>query len=126
LDKPKKPVRTSLPIIQVWGTKATQCFSVIDQDYKYVYWFYKDESQGLKPSEELFDLKNDPYEMLNMVGDAKNKSQLNRMRELYDQQLQHWKAEGVKYNDYEKYGLLFDRNISWEEKEKVIIKGKKK
>jgi hypothetical protein len=48
------------------------------------------------------------------------------MRELYDQQLQHWKSEGVKYNGYEKYGLLFDRNISWEEKQKVMIKGKRK
>jgi arylsulfatase A-like enzyme len=126
LDKPHKSVRTSLPIIQVWGTQATHCFSIINQDYKYIYWFYQDEDQGLKPTEELFDLKNDPYEMVNLASEAKNKSQLNKMRELYDQQLQHWKSEGVKYNGYEKYGLLFDRNISWEEKQKVMIKGKRK
>tara|TARA_B100000809_G_scaffold96882_1_gene95422 strand:- start:1459 stop:3072 length:1614 start_codon:yes stop_codon:yes gene_type:complete len=120
LDSPKKPVRTSLPIIQVWGTALTHCFSVINQDYKYIYWFYKDESKGLEPTEELFDLKKDPYEMVNLASAAKNKSELNKMRELYDQQLQHWKTEGVKYNGYKQYGVLFDRSISWKEKEKLM------
>ena len=126
LDNPKKPVRASLPITQVWGPYATHCFSVINQDYKYVYWFYEDEKQGLKATEELFNLKDDPYEMVNLAGDAKHKSQLTRMRELYDKQLQHWKADGVKYNGYEKYRVLFDRSIAWEAKEKALIEGKKK
>ena len=126
LDNPKKPVRASLPITQVWGPDATHCFSVINQDYKYVYWFYEDEKQGLKATEELFNIKDDPYEMVNLAGDAKHKSQLTRMRELYDKQLQHWKADGVKYNGYEKYRVLFDRSIAWEAKEKALIEGKKK
>ncbi len=126
LNKPGKAVRTSLPIIQVWGTQATHCFSIIDQNYKYVYWFYQDESQGLKPTEELFNIKSDPYEMVNLASEAKCKSQLNRMRELYDQQLQHWKSEGVKYNGYEKYGVLFDRSIAWEKKAELLKKDSKK
>ena len=64
--------------------------------------------------------------MVNLAGDAKHKSQLTRMRELYDKQLQHWIADGVKYNGYEKYRVLFDRSIAWEAKEKALIEGKKK
>jgi len=122
LDKPKKAVRTSLPIIQAWGTPPTQCFTIINQDYKYIYWFYKDENEGLKPTEELFDLKKDPYEMINLASDIKYNKQLNKMRELYDQQLKHWKTDGVKYNDYEQYEILFDRGISWKKKENVMTK----
>jgi hypothetical protein len=48
------------------------------------------------------------------------------MRELYDNQLEHWKTDGVKYNGYEKYRVLFDRSIAWEAKEKALIEGKKK
>jgi len=124
MDKPNVPVRNSLPLIQVWGPDATHCFSVCDQDYKYIYWYYQDEDQGLKPTEELFNIKDDPYEMENVANNPKYVNELDRMRKLYDQQLQHWIAKGVKYNGYEKYGVLFDREIEWEQKEKTLIEYK--
>ena len=66
--------------------------------------------RGLNPTEELFDLKADPYEMQNLVSHTNYQTRLDKMRMLYDKQLEHWKTEGVKYNDYEKYDELFDRN----------------
>jgi arylsulfatase A-like enzyme len=116
LDHPESQVRESLPIVQVWGPSATQCLSVLDEQYKYIYWYYKDEEKNLSPTEELFDLQNDPYEMVNLIGDEKYDEVKAKMRILYDQQLEHWKTEGVKKNNYEKYGLLFDRTVSWEDK----------
>ena len=111
LYDPDTQVRESLPIIQVWGPKATQCLTVMDEQYKYVYWYFEDEGKNIHSTEELFDLEKDPYELVNQAGQSEYQSQLSRMRLLYDQQLNHWKSEGVKYNGYEKYGVLFDRFI---------------
>jgi len=111
LDDPDSQVRESLPIIQAWGPNATQCLTVMDLRYKYVYWYFEDAEDNIQATEELFDLEKDPYELVNQAGRSEYKSQLSRMRQLYDQQLNHWTSEGVKYNGYEKYGLLFHRSI---------------
>ena len=110
VENPNKQVRNSLPIVQVWGPKATHCLTVMDNQYKYVYWYYKDEEKGIYPTEELFDIVNDPYEMVNIAKLSEHKIQLDQMRKLYDMQLNHWKSDGVKYNGYEKYESLFVRH----------------
>lgn len=109
LKTPDMQVRQSLPIIQVWGPKATHSLTVMDDKYKYIYWYYEDEEKDLHPTEELFDINNDPYEMVNLANKPEYEKQLNKMRALYDKQLDHWRNEGVKYNGYEKYGDLFSR-----------------
>ena len=111
LQDPEKQVRENLPIIQVWGPEATRCLTVMDERYKYVYWYFEDEARYLHPTEELFDLVKDPYELVNQAGQSEYQVQLSNMRMLYDQQLQHWKTEGVRYNGYEKYGILFERSM---------------
>lgn len=111
LDDVKTQVRESLPIIQVWGPDATHCLTVMDEQYKYIYWYYEDEEKKISTTEELFDINEDPYEMVNLANHTEYKPQLKKMRILYDEQLQHWKSEGVKYNGYEKYGLLFNRKV---------------
>lgn len=112
LENPQAQIRTSLPIIQVWGPKATHCLTVMDARYKYVYWYYEDDEEKIKPTEEFFDIENDPYEMHNLVNKPEYKQQLVKMRRLYDEQLLHWKKEGVKYNGYEKYETLFARKLN--------------
>ena len=112
LNNPKKQVRASLPIIQVWGPKATQCLTVMDDRYKYVYWYFKDDVKKIHPTEELFDIVNDPYEMQNIAHQPRSIKQLHKMRKLYDAQLQHWKNEGVKYNGYEEYNSIFERKLN--------------
>ena len=120
IENTKNQIRNSLPIIQVWGPEATRCFTIMDTQYKYIFWYYQDESQSLKPAEELYDIKNDPFEMKNLAKQEKYQSILNKMRKNYDLQLQHWKNEGVQYNGYPEYVTLFDRKVSWEEKLSVL------
>ncbi|MBU2950869.1 sulfatase [Tamlana agarivorans] len=112
VEDPKTKIRSSLPIIQVWGPKATHCLTVMDDRYKYIYWYYKDEANNIYPTEELFDIVNDPYELENIASITKFKSQLTKMRKLYDKQLTHWKNEGVNYNGYKKYDSLFERKLN--------------
>ena len=83
----------------------------MDEQYKYIYWYFEDEEKKISTTEELFDINEDPYEMVNLANHTEYKPQLKKMRILYDEQLQHWKSEGVKYNGYEKYGLLFNRKV---------------
>ncbi len=116
LNKPNKQVRKSLPIIQVWGPKETHCLTVMDEEYKYIYWYFQNEDEKIFANEELFNIKDDPYEMVNLVVQSDYNLQLTKMRILYDKQLKHWKKEGVKRNGYEKYVVLFDRNIKWDQK----------
>lgn len=120
LDKPKVQVRKSLPVIQVWGPDATQCLTAMDKHFKYIYWYYEDVEKNMSAVEELFNIRKDPYEMTNLVNKPKYKSRLSKMRNLYDRQLRHWKTEGVSYNDYAKYVVLFDRKIEWAAKQKAL------
>lgn len=84
----------------------------MDAQYKYVYWYYKDEDKKIYPAEELFDIVDDPYEMKNLANNPQYEKQLNKMRKLYDEQLDHWKREGVKYNGYEDYETMFTRTLN--------------
>ena len=112
VENTSEQVRSSLPIVQVWGPKATHCLTVMDDQYKYVYWYFEDDKQGIKPTEELFDIVNDPYEMVNIATKTEYQQQMDKMRKLYDKQLDHWKNEGVKYNGYEGYPTTFKRESS--------------
>jgi flagellar biosynthesis chaperone FliJ len=74
----------------------------------------------MKPTEELFNLKNDPLELTNLVQLPEHRKQLEALRAKYDTQLQHWKKEAVKRNGYQKYITLFDRHLNAREKEKAL------
>ena len=51
---------------------------------------------------------------------------MERMRKAYDGHLSHWKAEAVPYNNYQPYGIIFDRNAPWAEKVVLLPKPKSK
>ncbi|MBI1371711.1 MAG: sulfatase-like hydrolase/transferase [Phycisphaera sp.] len=116
LDNPNAAVRDTLPIVQVWGPEPTRCLTVLDGRYKYIYWYYTDAKLGLAPTEELYDLHNDPFEMHNVVKDPKQANALDKMRQLYDTQVQHWRDKTVPDHGYPQYGTLFDRHIDWDKK----------
>ena len=118
----KNTVRDTLPVIQVWGPEATRCLSVIKDDHKYIYWYYENDEQNLKATEELYDLKNDPYELKNVAGEPDYQAVLDRMRKAYDSQVEHWKDQCVKYNGYPEYGTLFDRSMPWDVKAGLLKK----
>ncbi|MCF2947889.1 DUF4976 domain-containing protein [Paraglaciecola aquimarina] len=124
LQDNKKQVRTSLPHIQVWGPEPTRNLALLDGRYKYIYWYYQDEALGLTPTEELYDLQNDPFELTNIANHSTHSQTLKNMRKLYDQQIQQWQHQTLNYNEYAEYGHLLNRDLSWSEKLKILqIKG---
>ena len=110
-DDPRIPHHSSLPLINVWGKAPTHMLGIVTEKMKYLYWGYAGE--GFNVTEELYDLKKDPMELSNQIGNRKYKQSLKHLRMLYDQQLAHWKKESVPYNDYQRFSLLFDRNLPW-------------
>ncbi|WP_158968141.1 sulfatase [Paraglaciecola sp. L3A3] len=126
LQETNQQVRPSMPHIQVWGHEETRNLTVLDDRYKYIYWYYQDEKQNLVPTEELYDLANDPYEMKNIASDVRYASTLEKMRNLYDQHVDQWQQESVQYNGYSKYGQLFDRHLSWSAKQHILKQKSKK
>jgi len=44
------------------------------------------------------------------------------MRERYDAELAKWKSDAVDYNDYQRFGTLFDRNVPISEKQSLLKK----
>jgi len=125
LQEEKKVVRDTLMLMNAWSKDSCTAMSIVGKDMlKYTYWWYGDAE--MEPTEELFDLKNDPLEFKNFAKDSEYASQLARMRTLYDKQLQHFKKEAVPYNDYQRFGLLFDRDIPLSDKEMSKKRQRKK
>ena len=117
-DNPKSSLHHSLPLINVWGKEPTHALGVVTEDMKYLYWGYA--AKGFKPTNELYDLKNDPLEKSNEFSSADYQKARQQMQKLYDQHLAHWKENAVAYNNYQKFGTIFDRKLKWEEKIKRV------
>lgn len=111
---PQRNVHDQMAFVNVYGPSPTTCLSVLTKRYKYTYWWYGDEE--MHPTEELWDLATDPLELNNLAKRPEHQELLSDMRAAYDAELAKWKAEAVAYNDYQKYGVLFDRNVPWKEK----------
>jgi len=115
-----KTVREALPVFNVWGTQGTTCMTIVTETHKYLYWPYGEE---FEPSEELFDLKNDPYELKNVIADKFQAKVLKQMRNLFHTQLTHWKEETVTHNDYQQFGTILDPSVPWSKKKDLFPKG---
>jgi len=118
LDNPDGKVRDALTLINAWGNIPTHELSVITENYKYIYWFYA--GKGFEVAEELYDVKNDKYEMNNLINDPSKKDVLEKMRLLYDRAVKHWQKTCVKRGGYPEWGKMFDRSVPWEEKIKTL------
>lgn len=121
LENPNQDINEKISFINVYGPMATHSLTCITKQWKYTYWWY---GKHMKPVEELFDIQNDPLELKNCVTDKKHFLVLNTMRKKYEEALFKWKKNSVKYNDYERYGILFDRAIPWENKIPFLTKNK--
>jgi len=113
-DDPKAAIHESLPLINVWGPEAVHSLAVVTRDAKYIFWPYGEKD--MTPTEELYDNAKDPLELANLAQSEAYSATLNTMQSLYDQQLEKWRDQAVDYNDYQRFGLIFDRNISWDAK----------
>ena len=95
---------TSLPLINVWGPKACHSLSIVTKDLKYIYWTY--DKGEFEPTEELYDTKNDANELTNAI---KSHKDADAMRQLYDEQIKHWKKNAVPYHNYQPFAETFAR-----------------
>lgn len=120
LAEPQNSVRDFLPLYNMWGSSSAYSMAIVTPEWKYIYWYY---GLGMKPTEELFQLESDPYEMKNAVSNPEFAKDLERMRQTYDQQVTSM-AKTVNPG-YQKYPMLFNRTIPWEKKA-PYVKIKKK
>jgi hypothetical protein len=110
-------VREFLPLFNFWGVASAQSMAIVTPEWKYIYWYYGD---GMKPTEELFHVGNDRYEMSNSVSDANYVRALDTMRRHYDAELATLPRDLAHEHGYESYPKLFDRTIAWEEKAPLV------
>ena len=113
-------VHDSVLLVQVWGTPSAQSLAVVTKDHKYIHWFFGGIG-GFGRSEELFDLRQDPWEQSNLVGDEAGLVTLEKMRRRYDDWLEIWAQEGVEGHGYPKYVRLADRHRPFENNNPVEI-----
>jgi arylsulfatase A-like enzyme len=117
LANPEDKVRDFLPSFNFCGIPSAQSMLLVTPDWKYVYWFY---SQGMQPTEELFDLSNDRYEMTNSASDAQYSSTLVTLQGYYDQQLADVERGLARNHGYEHYSTVFSRTIPWTQKASLV------
>lgn len=117
LRDPETKLRTSLSLMNCWGPEPAQSFAIVTDRHKYIYWYFDDDS--CDPSEELYDLKNDRLEMVNLAGDTENAALLNEVRGLYDSAVEHI-GKSAERKNYRKYAFIFDRTTPWEEKRPLL------
>jgi arylsulfatase A-like enzyme len=111
---PRQGGHEQMALMNVFGSGSTTCLTVLTARYKYTYWWYGDGQ--MKPMEELYDLQNDPLELKNLANNPEHASILKTMQKKYNQELALWKQQAVDYNEYEKFGMLFDRTVPVEQK----------
>ena len=114
LTDPQGQVREVLPLFNFWGIPSAQSMAVVTPQWKYIYWYYG--ADGMRPTEELFHLGQDRFEMANLAAEPRYATELARMRQHYDTELAAIQAKIVKGHGYEQYPTLFSRTIAWDEK----------
>ena len=119
IKKPKKFKRETVALMNMWGNDEIQAMGVVSKEWKYIFWQY--EGGNMKPTEELYNIGKDRLEMTNKATDPSAQKELEKMRSLYDIQLEKIKKEGTKDNLYQKYNVLFDRNASAEDKKPYLV-----
>jgi len=117
LANPSGKVRDWLPLFNHWGIASAQSMAVVNPEWKYIYWFH---AGGMKPTEELFHLRADPGEMVNVAAVPEVSTTLEAMRKAYDTELATLASQVISGHGYERYPQLFDRSIPWEQKAALL------
>lgn len=117
LTQPTGRVRDALPLFNFWGAPSSQSMAVVTAGWKYIYWYY---GAGMAPTEELFQVGEDRYEMRNLASSPAHRETLATMRRHYDAEVTALKERVVKGHGYEPYPTLFSRTAPWSEKEALL------
>lgn len=121
LAQPTGRVRDWLPLFNFWGIASAQSLAIVTPEWKYIYWYYG--GNGLKPTEELFHVGQDRFEMANSATDPSHAATLAQMRKLYDEQVARIERDVVRGHGYERYPVLFSRTVGWERKIPLLPAG---
>ena len=120
LDDSEHMLHPSVSLMNFWNMPPTQCLSVMNGRFKYIYWWY--EGEGLKPTEELYDIVQDPLEMQNLAHNPDHVANLELMQKHYDHAIAHIAEHAMNTHRYEHYSILLDRNIGWKNKKSTYEK----
>ena len=104
---PTRSIHDSLALINVWGPTEVQSLAVVTRDWKYINWPY--EEGDFIRTEELYDLRHDRSEMVNLAKEPTAAEALLAMQKKYDMAVKRWQKEAVPYHHYQKYASWFDR-----------------
>jgi arylsulfatase A-like enzyme len=118
----QESIHESLALINVWGKAPTHALALVTKDMKYIHWGYA--AEGFEMTEELYHLSKDSLELTNQSGNPEYSSAMQQMCKAYDKHLAHWQKEAVPYNNYQPYGIIFDRKAPWADKEALLQKPK--
>ena len=118
LTNPQGDVRDHLPLFNFWGVPTAQSMAVVTRDAKYIHWYYAGD--GMRATEELFDLANDRLEMRNLATDPSHATLLASMRSKYDAELEFLTSHVTPTHGYPDYATLFDRGAAWTKKAPLL------
>lgn len=114
-DPANANIHQSLALMNVWGPRAVHSLAVVTKDWKYIYWPYA--ADGFEPTEEIYHTAADPLELQNVANEA---GALSSMRLVYDNHVKTWKTKAIQAHRYPEYGTVFDRNVQWRDKERLM------
>jgi len=120
VENPDLKARETLPLIQAWGSAPNIAFTIVSEDYKYIYWPFAERTTA---SEELFFLKTDSLEMHNVMALPEHQNALKKMQKCYNEELKKWEQNAVSEAGYQEFVVLFDRSVPWEKKKQLIPEG---
>jgi arylsulfatase A-like enzyme len=109
MTDPAASIHESLPLMNVWGPAAVHSLAVVTKDWKYIYWPYCE--RDFVPCEELYNTASDPLELKELSHNHRYANALQRMRALYDREVDLWKKLAVNYHGYQRFGTIFDRRL---------------
>lgn len=106
-DEPGAEHHASLPLINVWGPDECHSLGIVTRDWKYIHWPYAEGD--FTPTDELYNTREDPLELVERSQDPSSSDELKRMQAIYDAQVEDWKARAVPYHRYAEFGDFFTR-----------------
>lgn len=120
LENPDQGGHEQITLVNTWGSAS---LSVVTPRYKYNYWWQGGDD--MEPFEEFFDLEKDPSEKVNLAKNPEYAQVFKKMQKAYADRVAMWQSDAVPYNDYERYGVLYDPEISLDAKDCASQKPKK-
>ncbi len=94
-----------IPLINVWGPEQVFSLGFVKGEWKYIYWPYTGD--GMKPTAEIYNLKEDPLELHNRINDKAIRDIRVQLEKDYADLVHDWKQQAIHYPHYKKAATIF-------------------